>query len=316
MMKKVLTTGALFASVAVLAACGANETDTTENKKNDAEDSAETSVFPVTVTDAIGNEVTLEEAPERIVTLSPVNTEILYGLDLGDEIVGRTDNDNYPPEVTEKPSVGDYMFSAEEVIALNPDIVFAHDSGMYGTEAQIEQLESAGVKVFVVENAESMDEIYSTFEVIGEITGKADEAEKLVAQVKDEIATVQAKVDGLEKRSTFIVVGAEPDLYVVGRDNYMNEMLELIGVENKVTASGWVQFSAEDFVAANPDTMLFTYTSDVDAIKENIAFKEMDAVKNNALQLIDGDTTSRQGPRIAQGLESMAKAIYPEAFNE
>lgn len=315
-MKKLFTTGALFASVAVLAACGANEAETTEEVKKDDTESAETAAFPVTVTDALGNEITIDEAPERIVSLSPVNTEILYGLDLGDEIVGRTDNDNYPEEVTAKPSVGDIMFSAEEVIALNPDIVFAHSSGMYGTEAQIEQLEAAGVKVFVVENAESMDAIYSTFEVIGEVTGKSAEADALVTQVKGEIAAVQAKVGGLEKRSTFIVVGAEPDLYVVGQDNYMNEMLELIGVENKVTESGWVQFSAEDFVAANPDTMLFTYPSDVDVVKANATFAEMTAVKNGALQLVDGDTTSRQGPRISAGLESMAKAIYPEAFNE
>jgi len=315
-MKKVLTTGALFASVAVLAACGASETETTEEVKKDETESAETGAFPVTVKDAIGNEITMDKAPERIVSLSPVNTEILYGLDLGDEIVGRTDNDNYPPEITEKPSVGDIMFSAEEVIALNPDIVFAHNSGMYGTEAQIEQLEAAGIQVFVVENAESMDAIYSTFEVIGEVTGKSEQAAELVTQVKDEIAAVQAKVEGLEKRSAFIVVGAEPDLYVVGQDNYMNEMLELINVENKVTESGWVQYSAEDFVAANPDTLVFTYPSDVDAVKANAAFAEMTAVKTNALQIVDGDTTSRQGPRISAGLESMAKAIYPEAFNE
>lgn len=315
-MKKVLTAGALFASVAVLAACNASETETTEEAKNDGADSAETAAFPITVTDAIGNEITLEEAPARIVTLSPVTTEILYGLDLGDEVVGRTDNDNYPPEVAEKPSVGDMMFSAEEVIALNPDIVFAHGSSMYGTEAQIEQLEAAGVKVFVVENAESMDAIYSTFEAVGEVTGKSEEAEKLVKQVQDEIAAIQAKVEGLANRSAFIVVGAEPDLYVVGQDNYMDEMLELINVENKVTESGWVQFSAEDFVAANPDTMVFTYPSDVDVIKANPVFADMVAVKNGALQLIDGDTTSRQGPRISDGLESMARAIYPEAFNE
>lgn len=315
-MKKALTAGALFASVAVLAACNASETETPEDGKEEGTESAESAAFPVTVKDALGNEVTIEQAPERIVTLSPVNTEILYGLGLGDEIVGRTDNDNYPPEVTEKPSVGDIMFSAEEVIALNPDIVLAHASGMYGTEAQIDQLQAAGVKVFVVENAESMDAIYSTFEVIGEVTGKSAEAGQLVAKVKGEIAEVQTKVAGLEKRSTFIVVGADPDLYVVGRDNYMNEMLELINVENKVTESGWVKFSAEDFVAANPDTMLFTYSSDVDVVKANAAFAEMAAVKNGSLQLIDGDTTSRQGPRIAQGVESMAKAIYPEAFNE
>lgn len=316
MMKKVMTAGAIFASVAVLAACSASDTETKEETKDDQAGATEEAAFPVTVTDALGNEVTLEKAPERIVTLSPVNTEILYGLGLDDEIVGRTDNDNYPPEVTEKPSVGDMVFSAEEVIALNPDIVFAHASGMYGTEAQVEQLEAAGVKVFVVENAQTMDGIYSTFEVIGEITGKVDEAQSLVTQVKDEIKAVQAKVEGFDNRSTFIVVGMDPDIYVVGKNTYMDEMLQLIGVNNTVSESGWVKLSPEDFVAANPETLLFTYEESVGSVTGNEVFANMEAVKNNALQLIDSDTTSRQGPRISKGLQSMAQAIYPEAFNE
>lgn len=312
-MKKLVVAGALIASVAVLGACSGDENETVKDTSNDASSVA---AFPVTVTDALGNEITMEEAPERIVSLSPVNTEILYGLGLGDEIVGRTDNDNYPAEVTEKPSVGDIMFSAEEVIALEPDIVFVHGSSMYGTEAQIEQLEAAGVKVFVVENAESMDAIYSTFEIVGEVTGKSEEAEQLVADVKEEIAAVQEKVAGQEKRSAFIVVGTNPEIYVVGQQTYLSEMLSLINVENKVTEPGWIQFSPEDFVAANPDAMLFTYPEDIEGVTSQAAFADMSAVKNDALKLVDGDTTSRQGPRIAQGLESMAKAIYPEAFNE
>lgn len=312
-MKKLVVASTLVASIAVLGACSGDENETV---KDSPKDTASDAVFPVTVTDSLGNEITMEEAPERIVTLSPVNTEILYGLGLGDEIVGRTDNDNYPAEVAEKPSVGDIMFSAEEVIALEPDIVFAHSSGMYGTEAQIEQLEAAGVKVFVVENAESMDAIYSTFEIVGEVTGKTTEAKQLVADVKEEIAAVQEKVADQEKRSAFIVVGTNPEIYVVGQQTYLSEMLSLINVENKVTEPGWIQFSPEDFVAANPDAMLFTYPEDVENVKSQAAFTDMNAVKNDALKLVDGDTTSRQGPRIAQGLESMAKAIYPEAFNE
>lgn len=295
----------------VLAACSNDEATKNDDAGKNVEQS---SAFPVTVKDALGNEVTLDKAPERIVTLAPVNTEILYGLGLGDQIVGRTDNDNYPPEVAEKPSVGDLNFSAEKVIALNPDIVFIHESGMYGTEAQMEQFAASGVKVFVVKNAQSMEEIFATFEDIGKVTGKVEEAKKLVQQVKDEIAAVQKKVEGMEKRSAFIVVGAQPDIYVVGKDNYMDEMLGLIGAENKVTVSGWPMYSPEEFAAANPDAILLTYESDIDAIKGNEAFREMAAVKSGALSLIDGDTTSRQGPRIAQGLESIAKAVYPEAF--
>lgn len=313
-MKKLLAAGALFASLVVLGACNSEE-ETKKEAQNDGGNATE-AAFPVTVTDSVGNEITMEEAPKRIVSLSPVNTEILYGLDLGDEVVGRTDNDSYPPEVLEKPSVGDMMFSAEEVIALDPDIVFAHGAGMYGTEAQIDQLEAAGIKVFVVENADTMEAIYSTFEVIGEVTGKSAEAEKLVEDVKAQVAEVQAKIEGLEQRSAFIVVGVDPEIYVVGQGTYMNDMLTLINVENKVQESGWVMLSPEDFVAQNPDKMLFTYPENVESVKANKMFAGMAAVKNNELQLIDSDMTSRQGPRIAQGLESMAKAIYPEAFNE
>ena len=311
-MKNILKTSFLLASIAVLAACNGGETE--EKEQPSKEESV--SAFPVTLTDAIGNEVTIENEPERIITLSPVITEILFELDLGDQVVGVTDNDNYPEEVKELPSVGDMEFSAEQVIALEPDLVLAHESSMYATEPMMDQLNSAGIKVFVVDNAESIEATYDTFEVIGELTGNEDEAKQLVEDVQKEIATVQAKVEGLEQRSTFIVVGVEPDIYVVGQQNYMNDMLNLIGVKNLVEEPGWVKYSAEDFVASNPDSMLFTYASNVEEVANNTVFNEMKAVKENNLKLIDSDTTSRQGPRIAQGLESMAKAIYPEAFNE
>lgn len=312
-MKNMLKTSFLFASIAILAACNGGET---EEKQQTSKKEESTSAFPVTVTDAIGNEITIENEPERIITLSPVITEILFELNLGEQVVGVTDNDNYPEEVKELPSVGNMEFSAEQVIALEPDLVLAHESSLYATEAMMEQLDSAGIKVFVVDNAESIEATYETFEVIGELTGKENEAKQLVEDVQDEIATVQAKVEGLEQRSTFIVVGVEPDIYVVGQQNYMNDMLNLIGVKNSVEQPGWVKYSAEDFVASNPDSMLFTYASNVEEVANNAVFSEMKAVKENNLKLIDSDTTSRQGPRIAQGLESMAKAIYPEAFNE
>lgn len=123
----------------------------------------EEATFPMTITDALGKDITLEAPPEKIVSLIPSNTEILFGLGLNDEIVGVTDNDDYPPEANfEKDKVGGMEYDIEKIIALKPDIVFSHESSMSLSEEAIAQLESAGLKVFVVKNAQDFNETYTT----------------------------------------------------------------------------------------------------------------------------------------------------------
>ena len=308
-MKKVWKAVGVTALAAMLAACSADE-ETTAPAKEEA-----TSLYPLTVTDAIGKEVTIEEEPERIISLAPSNTEILYALGLEEQIVGLTTNDNYPPEVSEKPTVGDMEFNVEEIINLNPDLVLVHESGMFSAEALIDQLTALEIDVYVVDNAESFAATYDTFEAIGELTNREEEAAELVEEVQTQIDEVVATVEGQESKSAFIVVGTDPDIYVVGQKTFLHEMLEVLHVKNAVQEEGWPLYSAEDFVAANPDSIIFTYAGDDTNVLNNKAFSTMDAVKNNALTVVDGDTTSRQGPRIGDGLEEMAKAIYPDAFN-
>ena len=308
-MKKIWKIVSATALAAMLAACGAEEEKTKPAKES------ENSQYPLTVTDAIGNEVTIEEEPQRIISLAPSNTEILYALGLEEQIVGLTTNDNYPPEVSEKPTVGDMEFNVEEIINLNPDLVLVHESGMFSAEALIDQLTALEIDVYVVDNAESFDATYDTFEAIGELTNREEEAAELVEEVQTQIDEVVATVEGQESKSAFIVVGTDPDIYVVGQKTFLHEMLEVLHVKNAVQEEGWPLYSAEDFVAANPDSIIFTYAGDDTNVLNNKAFSTMDAVKNNALTVVDGDTTSRQGPRIGDGLEEMAKAIYPDAFN-
>ena len=302
-------------AISMLAACGA-EKETEQQKQNITIEENSDVAFPVTVTDALGKEVTLEEAPDRIVSLTPSNTEILFGLGLDEEVVGVNDNDNYPEQVAEKTRIGGIEYNIETIISLQPDIVFAHESSMFTFESAIEQLEASGVKVFVVENAENFDETYETIEVIGTLTGKDEEAEKIISATQSKLADIQAKLQGVAPKTAFMVIGASPDIYVVGQNTFMNEMLKAINVENAVKEEGWIQYSAEQFIAANPDSSIFTYAGDDETIKNNPAFAVMTAIQNNALTVVDGDTTSRQGPRIAEGVESLAKAIYPEVFND
>ncbi|AWE06268.1 ABC transporter substrate-binding protein [Lysinibacillus sp. 2017] len=308
-----------LASMLVLAACGEEEA-TPKNEQSEstkvATEQTETQ-FPMTLKDALDKEVTVEKAPERIISLIPSNTEILFGLGLDEQIIGVNDNDNYPAEAAEKEKIGGQEFNLEQIIALQPDLVVAHESGLYsfGEEA-IAQLESVGIPVFVVKNALTFEETYTTIEQIGQLTGKTSEAADMITSIKEGIADIETKVTELEEKSVFVLVGAEPDLYAAGQETFIDEMLDLLHIENVVPELGWPQYSAEQFVKSNADVILVTYESDLQAVSNNTAYSEMNAVKSGNVKLIDGDTTSRQGPRIVEGIESIAEAIYPEAFNE
>jgi iron complex transport system substrate-binding protein len=303
-------------SIMMLAACGTEETSSTESPSTE-QANEQSGLFPVTLKDALDKDVTIEKSPERIVSLIPSNTEILFELGLNEQIIGVNDNDNYPEEATTKEKVGGIEFNLETIIALQPDLVLAHESGLYsfGEEA-IAQLESVGIPVFVVKNAGTFEETYTTIEQIGQLTGKTSQATETIAAIQQGIKEIENKVTKLEEKSVFIVVGAEPDLYAAGQDTFIDEMLDVLNVENVVPELGWPMYSAEQFVESNADVILVTYESDVDTILTNPAYAEMDAVKASNVKLVNGDTTTRQGPRIVEGIESIAEAIYPEVFNE
>lgn len=300
-----------------LAACGAEEEAADKSTATNSAETTETAQFPLTQIDALGKEITIEKAPARIISLIPSNTEILFGLGLEEQIIAVNDNDNYPAEALAKEKVGGMEFNLEQIIALQPDLVLAHESNLYSfNEEAIAQLEAIGITVFVVKDAKTFEETYTTIEQIGRMTNKVQQAADMIASIKTGIDEIEVKVADLEEKSVFIVVGTAPELYAAGQETFINEMLEVLDVENVVPELGWPQYSAEQFVKSNPDAILVTYESDIEAIQTNDAYSEMDAVKNDQVKLIDGDTTSRQGPRIVEGIESLAEAIYPEAFNE
>lgn len=218
-------------SLMLLAACGQEETNTTEKEtttQQSTEVTEEQAQFPVTVTDSLNKEITLENAPKRIISLTPSNTEILFGLGLNEEIIGVSDNDNYPEEVLTKEKVGGMEFNLEQLISLQPDLIVAHESGLYSfNEEAITQLEAVGIPVFVVKNAATFEETYTTIEQIGQLTGKTKEATEIIASIQKGIQDIEVKVADLEEKSVFIVVGTEPDLYATGKETFMDEMLQV-----------------------------------------------------------------------------------------
>ncbi|WP_018395591.1 ABC transporter substrate-binding protein [Bacillus sp. 37MA] len=309
---------ALGISAALLAGCGAEEEAPT--KENTETKTEETAGFPVIVTGADGNEVEIEAAPKRIVTLAPSNTEIVYELGLGEEIVGVSDNDTYPEDVQTKEKVGGMEFNVEKIISLEPDLVLAHDSAGAASETGVQQLREAGIDVLVINNADSIAEMYNSFELIGEATGTAAEAETEVKELKADFAALEEKAASIKEedvKSVFFEV--DPTLYTAGKGTYLNEIFELINVENTMAdQEGWPQVTEEAVIEKNPDVILLNYGSYVENAVDGVLTREgwdnVNAVKNKEVIEVNADITSRTGPRLAEGAESIAEAVYPDVF--
>jgi iron complex transport system substrate-binding protein len=319
-MKKWMSWGSAVAvSAMLLSGCGTTADQT--NEKDKTTQSAQQNAYPMNVKDATGKEIAIKQEPSKIITLSPSITETLFALGLGDKVEGVTSNDDYPKEATEKPKVGDMNPNIEKIISLEPDFVMIDESSMSTAEAGLAQLRDAGITVFVVPTANSFDETYASIELIGKVTNKEDEAKKIVADMNAKIADVQQKINdsNVKERSVFVETSDAPDIYTAGNNSYMQEMFDLIGANNIAKDGGenWYKIDAEAIVKGNPDVIIVKYDyvpNIVNKIKKRDGFDTITAVKENQIVQVDDNLTSRTGPRLADGLEEIAKAIYPEAF--
>lgn len=328
-MKKVWQFGMSTVMTALLLAGCGNGAATEEPAENTAEQTeteapaaAPEAEFPVTLTDAAGEEVTIEEEPDAIVSMVPSNTEIAYELGLGEKMVGLSDFDNYPAETADVEKIGGMEFNVEKIISLQPDLVLAHESGLGTGEAGFQQLRDAGIQVYVVQEAGNFEEVYETMETIGQLTGAQEEAEAAVTDMQEEVAAIEEQAATVEEpKSVFIEVSGAPEIYTAGSGTFMDVMLEKINAENAAAGvEGWVPMDPEAIVELNPDVILTTYGYYVpDAVEQVLArdgFADVTAIKEEAVYDVDSDMTSRPGPRLDDGLLEMAKAVYPEVFSE
>lgn len=292
----------------VLAGCGANPAAPPAMPTSAA-------VFPLTLQDDVGTQVTLKAEPRRIVSLAPNHTETLFALGLGERVVGVTEYCNYPPEATTKQKIGGYAdINLEQVVALQPDLVLASTLHM----AQVvPALRERGLTVFVAEPDSVLDTL-DTIVTIGRITGKEAEAQTLTAQMQSRIEAVQAKVKNAPRPKVFWELGAE--LYTAGPGSFINDLITMAGGENIAASTGqpWPQMSVEAIVLQDPDVIILAdhnYGETIDTVKQRPGWANIRAVKEGRIiELVNDDIVSRQGPRIVDGLEFIARALHPELF--
>jgi iron complex transport system substrate-binding protein len=276
--------------------------------------------FPLTLTDDLGREVTVEAEPERIVSLLPSNTEILFAIGAGDQVVGVTSYCNYPEEATTREQVGgitNKSLSVETIVALEPDLVLASGS----QDEIIPTLEETGLIVIALKPA-TFDDIFANIEMVGQATGHTDQATVLTADLRSRVEAVSTKVNTIpadSRPTVFYEVWHDP-LMTAGPKTFIGQLIELAGGKSifDEVSEDWPQVSAEVILARNPDVILGPDSHGeeltVEKISARTGWANITAVQNEQIYILDGNAISRPGPRIVDMLEEVARDLYPDLF--
>lgn len=269
----------------------------------------------LTIKDDFGRTVTLEAAPERIISLAPSNTEILYALGLGEKVVGVTSYDDYPAEALEVEKIGDFNgINLEKIVELQPDLVVNYGPG---NEEENARLEEAGIN-YVGFEPESIDAVIDTITRIGQLTGASDQAKILADEMSIKRDEILSKIEGAESKTVFYEIWHEP-LMAAGTGSFMDELMTMAGGENiaKDAEGEYPQFDLEQLVERNPEVYLTSADLPEKTVESIIArpgFENIEAIMNGNVYVLDANIMSRPGPRIIEALEIIAKAIHPEKF--
>ncbi|WP_198520909.1 MULTISPECIES: ABC transporter substrate-binding protein [Bacillaceae] len=289
-----------------------------QEEESNGEEITEESQFPVTVTDDAGNEITIDEEPETVVSIQASYTEISYALGLGDKMIGVSDFCNYPEEAMEVETVGGQDMNAELILSLLPDVALVTDYHHQNHPEILAQFEEAGIDVIVIGSATSFADTYEKIDLIGEVTGATAEASELITDMQNRHEEIIEKADAVtDKKKVWVEVSPAPDIFTTGQNTFMHEMLESIQATNAAgDQEGWVALTEEEIVQLNPEVIITTYHSDdlQEEISSRDGWAEVPAVKNEQIFDVDNDTVVRPGPRLIEGVETLAKLIYPDIF--
>jgi iron complex transport system substrate-binding protein len=297
----------LAVATVALSACGSGSDTTASTSPSSA------AAGPITVTDDAGNQITLDKPAERIVSLAPANTEIVYAIGAGDKLVAGTTYDDYPEEAKALPKAGDFNApNIEKTASFAPDLVLAAG----GIQAKLQsKLEALGMKVYVVDPT-TYDGTIATIENIGKLTGNEEGAAAVADQMTAAKEEVQAAIAGQPAATTFLEIYSKP-LMTAGSGTFIDDMIAIAGGENigAQAGSGFPTFSTEVLVKDDPQVYIADSgsMSKPGDITKRAGFADLTAVKEGKVFVIDDNLIARPGPRLAEGLRQLAGMIHPEA---
>jgi iron complex transport system substrate-binding protein len=277
--------------------------------------------YPLTLTDDAGRAVDIPVEPERIVSLAPSNTEIVCALDACDRLVGVTDFDDYPAEVAEVPDVViGAVVDVELVAQADPDLILAAGNE-FTSSAVITDLAGLGYPVLVL-YPETLEAVLDNVELVGTAINAVEAAGEVTEHMAEHIAEVRAAVAGEPAPRTFYEVGLfEGAIYTAGEDSFLAGLIDTAGGEPVTGDPLTTAIALEDLVVADPEVILLgdaAYDPSItpDSVAARPGWEGMTAVTTGRIEVMEEDPViTRPGPRIIEGLEALALAIHPDAFD-
>lgn len=271
-------------------------------------------------TDRAGNEISIPEEINKIISISPANTEILIELGFGDKIIAV---DTYSKDIAGLPE-GIPLFDmmapdAEQMVALEPDIIYTTGMSMAEGNDPYKPIKDMGICVAYIPSSDSIigicDDIMFFAHSLG-AEGKGIELANGMIDKIEEIEKIGATIEN--KKTVYFELADAPSLYSFGKGVFLNEMIEIIGAENVLGEHDmWISISEENVIASDPDVIITNVDyieNPVEQIKSRPGWENMTAVKNNDVYFVDNYATSHANHNIIKGLEQMAEAIYPDLY--
>lgn len=272
----------------------------------------------MTFSDGLGRTVTLPGPAQKVVSMAPSNTEILFAIGAGSQVVGRDEFSDYPAEAKSLPSIGGSMgqYSYEQVAALKPDLVLASE---INTPEQVKALEDLGMTVYYLSNPKSLEDLYTNLVTVARLTGHESEAAALVDSLKARVKAVDDKLAGVADRPVvfYEIDASDPNKpYTTGPGTFIDLLIARAGGQNLPgLTDAYPQVSLEQIVLADPAVILLgdaLYGTTPEIVAARPGWSEIAAVKENRVLPFDDNLVSRPGPRLVDGLEALAQAIHPE----
>jgi len=260
-----------------------------------------------------------DDSPKRIVSLSPNLTQIIYALGAGEKVVGVTIYADFPPEAKELPKVGGWVNpNYEAILSLKPDLIvlMKDQDTIFG-----EKIRELGLKTYVVDSNDSISDILKSISDLGVVINKNQEAKSLRTNIETNLNKIKEFTKDQQKKKVLIVVGRSPrtleDIYVIGRDNYINELLILAGGENVVENKRLsIKITQEAILSFDPDVIVEINHEKLDRESEILNtwanLKLAKAVRNNQVYILSSSFLLHPSQRIVDGARVLAEILHPE----
>lgn len=296
----------MLCALALASSCKPRQETTTET--NTSSETRE-------ITDEAGKRLRVPVRIERVVSLAPNLTEIVYAVGAGKRLVGNTTFCDYPAEAKTVTKVGDTMQpNIESIIALRPQLVLVSTASQL--EAFTRQMEQQQIPIYITDPRD-LEGVFHTIQTLGEILGERERAAQVVNELRARVEKVESAVRSRQPVKVFYQLAREP-LYTAGRDSFVTDLIKRAGGKSLTAdvAGAWPKYSDEDALAVQPEAVIMPSFDSMNKGEVEIAssLKNSPAAKKGRVYGINGDYLSRPGPRLVDGLEELARNLHPDAF--